>query len=196
MIAGLLGKKLGMTQVFQENGTLVPVTVIQAGPCIVMQVKTKETDGYNAVQLGFEDRKRKNATKPDCGHARKAETEPKRFIREIRGDEADVALGATVSVDIFAEVRSVDVVGVTKGKGFQGVIKRHNFRGQGASHGASKIHRAPGSIGSVVVPLPRLQRHAHAGPHGPRQADHPEPAGCQCGCEQELVAGQRRRTGS
>lgn len=153
MIGGLLGKKLGMTQVFGDNGAVVPVTVIQAGPCHVMQVKTKERDGYDAVQLGFDDRKRKNATKPQSGHARAAKAEPKKFMREVRTHGAqELGLGQTVTVDIFENVPSVDVVGTSKGKGFQGVMKRHNFHGQRASHGASKVHRAPGSIGQASDP--------------------------------------------
>ena len=153
MISGLLGKKLGMTQVFEEDGALVPVTVIQAGPCHVMQVKTQEADGYSAVQLGFEDRRRKNATKPASGHARKARTEPKRFIREIRTDAGEaLALGQTVTVEILKDSQSVDVTGTSKGKGFQGVMRRHGFHGHPASHGASKVHRAPGSIGQAAYP--------------------------------------------
>jgi len=153
MPGGLLGKKLGMTQIFAEDGTLVPVTVIQAGPCRVMQVKTRDSDGYSALQLGFDDRKRKNATKPESGHARKAGIEPKHFVREVRTDEPEkFQLGQTVTVEIFEDADSVDVVGTSKGKGFQGSIKRHKFRGQPASHGASKIHRAPGSIGGASDP--------------------------------------------
>ena len=153
MIAGLLGKKLGMTQVFRDEGARVPVTVIQVGPCRIMQVKKQETDGYDAVQLGFEDRKRKNATKPEQGHARKAKTEPKRFTREIRGATGDdLEVGASVTAEIFEGVTAVDITGISKGKGFQGTMKRHNFHGQPASHGASKIHRAPGSIGQAAYP--------------------------------------------
>lgn len=153
MISGLLGKKLGMTQIFEEDGTLVPVTVIQAGPCQVMQIKTREIDGYDAVQLGFEDRKRKNATKPASGHARKAKTEPKRLLREVRTEgKEDMELGQTVTVEIFEKTDRVDVTGTSKGKGFQGVMKRHGFHGQRASHGASKVHRAPGSIGQAADP--------------------------------------------
>lgn len=153
MISGLLGKKVGMTQVFTEGGAVVPVTVIEAGPCHVMQVKSPETDGYHAVQLGFEDRKRKNATKPECGHAREAKTEPKRFVREIRSSEpVEVERGQVVTVAVFDGVGRVTVTGTSKGKGFQGVIRRHGFHGLGASHGVSKVHRSPGSIGQASDP--------------------------------------------
>jgi large subunit ribosomal protein L3 len=153
MIGGLLGRKLGMTQVFAEDGAMVPVTVIQAGPCQVMQVRTKAKDGYDAVQLGMDDRRRKNATKAESGHARAAKTEPKRFIREVSlGDGDKVELGQTLTLDLFKEAKSLDVVGTTKGKGFQGGVKRYGFHGHPASHGASKDHRAPGSIGSNTDP--------------------------------------------
>lgn len=153
MIGGLLGKKIGMTQVFREDGAIVPVTVIQAGPCRVMQVKTVQTDGYAAVQLGLDDRRRKNATKAESGHARKAKTEPKRFMREVAYDGAEnLELGQVLTAELFKEVRRVDVWGITKGRGFQGGMKRHGFGGHPASHGASKDHRAPGSIGSNTDP--------------------------------------------
>ena len=153
MIGGLLGKKLGMTQLYTDDGTVVPVTAIQAGPCQVMQIKTEEHDGYSAIQIGFHDRKRKNATKPESGHARAAKTEPKYFIREIRsGEDEQLELGQTIGVDIFNDVESVDIIGRTKGKGFQGSIKRHGFHGHSASHGVSKVHRAPGSIGGASDP--------------------------------------------
>ena len=153
MIAGLLGRKLGMTQIYDEAGSLLPVTVIQAGPCKVMQVKTQENDGYCAVQLGMDDRRRKNATKPESGHARAAKVEPQRFIREVATDGGDkLELGQTLTVDLFKEVRRVDVIGTNKGKGFQGGMKRYGFGGHPASHGASKDHRAPGSIGANTDP--------------------------------------------
>jgi len=153
MIGGLLGKKIGMTQIFTEDGTMVPVTVIQAGPCHVLQVKTKANDGYDAVQLGFDDRRRKNSTKPASGHAKKAKVEPKRFLREVGIDASDkFELGQALTVDLFKDAKSVDVIGTTIGKGYQGGMKRHNFGGHPASHGASKDHRAPGSIGSNTDP--------------------------------------------
>ena len=153
MVAGLLGKKIGMTQFFADDGTLLPVTVIQAGPCHVMQVKSKVTDGYDAIQLGFDDRRRKSATKPESGHARAAKTEPKRFIREVAPLGAEkIELGQVITVNIFKDGEHVDVIGTTKGKGFQGGMKRYGFHGHPASHGASKDHRAPGSIGSNTDP--------------------------------------------
>lgn len=149
----LLGKKVGMTQVYDEAGTLLPVTVIQAGPCVVTQVKTVETDGYNAVQLGYDDIKASRRKKPEIGHAAMAETEPKRFVREMRlpDDEAmEYSPGDFVTVSVFADVKSVNVSGTSKGKGFAGVMKRHGFSGFPASHGTERKHRAPGSISSFA----------------------------------------------
>jgi len=149
MMKGILGKKLGMTQVFLEDGRVVPVTVIQAGPCVVLQKKTPETDGYTAIQLGFEDKKEHRANKPEKGHAAKAGTGPKRFIREIRDVDLDqYELGQEIKVDIFSEGELVDVTGTSKGKGFTGAIKRHNQSRGPMSHG-SKYHRRPGSLGSI-----------------------------------------------
>ncbi len=150
MTKGILGRKIGMTQVFAENGELIPVTVIEAAPNVVLQKKTAETDGYNAVQVGLEDKRAKLANKPEQGHAAKANTAPKRFIREFR--DADVAgyeVGQEVKVEIFAEGDTVDVTGISKGKGFQGVIKRHGQSRGPMSHG-SRYHRRPGSMGPVA----------------------------------------------
>src|SRR5436190_619662 len=145
---GILGRKVGMTQVFTDKGERVPVTVIEAGPCKVLQVKSSKTDGYNAVQLGFSDGKEKNISKPVVGHCEKAGSAPKRFIREIRLDgEATEKQGDEVKVNIFDSIKYVDVTGISKGKGFQGVMKRHGFHGLPASHGCSKRHRAPGGLG-------------------------------------------------
>lgn len=147
---GILGKKLGMTQVFREDGTVVPVTVIQAGPCVVMQKKTLENDGYEAIQLGFDDKKESRANRPEIGHAKKANTTPKRYIREIRGVDLDqYEVGQEIKVDIFQTGEFVDVTGTTKGKGFQGAIKRHGFSRGPMAHG-SKYHRGPGSLGSIA----------------------------------------------
>jgi large subunit ribosomal protein L3 len=149
MLAALIGKKIGMTQVYDEAGVLHPVTVIQAEPNTVLQVKTEETDGYNAVQLGAEDVKPHRSTMPLIGHAAKAGTAPKRFCREVRLVEApDVEVGATLDVESFEGVNCVDVVATSKGKGFAGTMKRHNFKGQQASHGVKRKHRSPGSISS------------------------------------------------
>jgi large subunit ribosomal protein L3 len=150
-MAMLLGKKVGMTQVYDELGNLVPVTVIQAGPCMVMQVKTAETDGYNAVQLGFDEIKPARRKHPQIGHAKKANAAPKRFVKEMRlaeDAEQQYEVGNSVTVSVVAEEKFVDVVGTSKGKGFAGVMKRHGFGGFPASHGTERKHRAPGSIAS------------------------------------------------
>ncbi|WP_172370527.1 50S ribosomal protein L3 [Sporosarcina jiandibaonis] len=149
MTKGILGKKIGMTQIFAENGDLIPVTVIEATPNVVLQKKTAETDGYEAIQLGFNDKRDKLSNKPEKGHVAKADTTPKRFIREFRGLDVNAhEVGQEVKVDTFAEGDIVDVVGTSKGKGFQGVIKRHGYSIGSMSHG-SRFHRSPGSIGSV-----------------------------------------------
>ena len=150
MRLGILGKKIGMTRVLDESGQVEPVTVVQAGPCVVLQVKTRQADGYDAVQLGFEDCKPHRSTLPLIGHAAKAGTGPKRFVREIRLDApAEVACGDVVTVQQFADagVSFVDVAGTTKGCGFTGVMKRWGFGGKEASHGVERKHRSAGSIG-------------------------------------------------
>jgi large subunit ribosomal protein L3 len=150
MTKGILGRKIGMTQVFAENGDLIPVTVIEAAPNVVLQKKTVEKDGYEAIQLGFEDLSEKRANKPQIGHAAKANTAPKRFIREIRGANLDeYEVGQEVKVDIFSEGDIVDVTGISKGKGFQGVIKRHGQSRGPMAHG-SRYHRRPGSMGAIA----------------------------------------------
>jgi large subunit ribosomal protein L3 len=150
---GLLGAKLGMTQVFDQNARAVPVTVIQAGPCTVTQVKSPERDGYAAVQLAFGDIKPKRVTKPRAGHFAKAGVEPRRHLVELRtADAADYTLGQTLAADVFAEGDRLDAVGVSKGKGFAGVMKRHGFKGLGASHGTERKHRSPGSVGACATP--------------------------------------------
>ena len=150
MTKGILGRKIGMTQVFAENGDLIPVTVIEATPNVVLQKKTAETDGYEAIQLGFEDKREKLSNKPAKGHVAKANTAPKRFIREFRGlDTANYEVGQEVNVESFAEGDVIDVTGVTKGKGFQGVIKRHGQSRGPMAHG-SRYHRRPGSMGPVA----------------------------------------------
>jgi large subunit ribosomal protein L3 len=149
MTPALIGRKLGMTRIYDEKGTVVPVTVVQAGPCAITQVKTTESDGYFSVQLGFEDCKPKASTFGEIGHAAKAGVGPKRHFREVRLKEAsDKKAGDIVNVELFNEVKHVDVIGVSKGKGFAGVMKRHNFGGLCASHGTERKHRSPGSIAS------------------------------------------------
>jgi large subunit ribosomal protein L3 len=152
MIGGILGKKIGMSQLFQEDGRFVPITVLQAGPCYVLQVKTQEKDGYSAVQLGFEDRREKNTPKPDIVRAQKASTTPKRFIREVLcTDTPPLQPGQSLGAEVFADAKRVDITGVSKGKGFQGPMKRWGFAGGPDTHGSTR-HRAPGSIGSNTDP--------------------------------------------
>ena len=153
MRVGLLGRKVGMTQIFEANGKAVPVTILECGPCTVLLVRTPERDGYSAVQLGFDDKKRKNATAAERGHAKKVNAEPKRYVREIRQNApTDAAEGNTLTVEVFNGVTHVDVVGTSKGRGFAGVMKRHGFRGLRASHGVKRMHRHPGSSGPSADP--------------------------------------------
>jgi large subunit ribosomal protein L3 len=150
----LLGKKIGMSRYFLEDGTNIPVTIVEAGPCVVTQVKSEESDGYNAVQVGFEDVVPSRATMPIIGHDAKANTTPKRYHREVRVDEIeDVELGQSLDVSIFEEVKFVDVIGTSKGKGFQGCMKRYHFKGLEASHGVKRAHRRPGSINGHATNL-------------------------------------------
>ncbi len=152
-MSGLIGKKIGMTSIFDENGKNIPCTVIQAGPCVVTQVRTIDTDGYEAVQLGFDDKAEKSAVKAEMGHAKKAGTSVKRKVVEFKGFEEELKLGDTVTVEHFIEGEFVDVSGTSKGKGFQGVVKRHGFGGVGqATHGQHNRLRAPGSIGAASYP--------------------------------------------
>jgi large subunit ribosomal protein L3 len=148
---GILGRKLGMTQIYVEDGTAIPVTVIQAGPCLVVQRKTAETDGYEAVQIGLVEEKPAKVNQPQGGHFKKAGVAPVRRVEEFRGDSGDLKAGDEVKASIFEEKEWVDIVGTSKGKGFQGVMKRHGFRGGQGGHG-SMFHRAPGSIGSSAYP--------------------------------------------
>ena len=151
-MAGIIGKKIGMTSVYSAEGKNLPCTIIEAGPCVVTQIKTQEKDGYKSVQLGFEEKKEKNTPKAMLGHFSKAKTTPKRKIVEFKGLN-EVNLGDSVTVDQFQEGEFVDVVGTSKGKGFQGVVKRHNFGGVGqATHGQHNRMRAPGSIGAASYP--------------------------------------------
>lgn len=168
---GILGRKIGMTQIYDEAGKVVPVTVVEAGPCNVLQVRTVERDGYEAVQLGFLDKPRRLASRSQRGHVAKLDSkrskaraaagieplpkagcEPKRFVREIRGAAGDLATGSVVTVDLFAEIPAVDVIGTSKGRGFSGAMKRHNFGGQRATHGVKKCHRHLGGTGCSAYP--------------------------------------------
>ena len=151
---GIIGKKVGMTQLFDEKGAVVPVTVIEAGPCYVTQVKTVETDGYNAIQLGFEEVAERKLTKGQKGHLQKAGTPIVRRLREMRSDEGDTTfnLGDVIKADIFQDGEIVDVIGISKGKGFAGAVKRHGFAGGPKTHGQSDRHRATGSRGAGTTP--------------------------------------------
>jgi large subunit ribosomal protein L3 len=152
-VKGLLGTKLGMTQVWDANNRVVPVTVIQAGPCVVTQVRTPDVDGYSAVQLGFGAVKAKSVTKPAAGHFEKAGVTPRKHLVELRtADASTYTLGQELAADVFAEADVIDVTGVTKGKGTAGVMKRHGFGGLRASHGVHRKHRSPGSIGACATP--------------------------------------------
>ena len=164
MVSTILGRKIGMTQVWDEDDNVVPVTVILAGPCTVSQVKTKETDGYDAVQIGFGDIKAKKVNKPMAGHFAKAGVEPMRYLREVRVEDAsEYKPGDQVTVADFAEVKSVDVIGTSKGKGFQGTIKRWNFHRGPMTHG-SRNQRKPGSIGQCAYPA-RVRKGLHMAGH-------------------------------
>lgn len=177
MRVGLLGRKVGMSQIYLEDGKVVPVTVLECGPCTILQVRTEDRDGYHALQLGFQDKKRKQATQPERGHVMKADTEPKRFVREIRQEgpvqldprtligkgavepaegetpgPVDAVEGMTLSVKVFQEIGRVDITGISKGRGYTGVVKRHGFKGLRASHGVQRMHRHPGSSGPSADP--------------------------------------------
>ncbi|MDP9118097.1 MAG: 50S ribosomal protein L3 [Actinomycetota bacterium] len=150
---GILGEKLGMTQVFDENNRMVPVTVVKAGPCVITQIRTQEKDGYTAVQLAYGQIDPRKVTKPVAGHFKAAEVTPRRHLVELRTDSVEAySVGQEINVDVFADGASVDVTGTTKGKGTAGVMKRHGFHGLGAGHGVQRKHRSPGSIGGCATP--------------------------------------------
>jgi large subunit ribosomal protein L3 len=164
---GILGRKLGMTQVFDDENRIVPVTVIEAGPCRVVQLKTPERDGYAAVQLAFGDTKQSRLTKPELGHLKAADAPPQKFLAELRvHDLAGFEIGQVLKADVFAAGERVDVTGISKGHGFSGVMKRHNFAGQGAAHGNHKKHRAPGAIGACATPARVFKGVRMAGQYG------------------------------
>jgi large subunit ribosomal protein L3 len=170
MTKGILGRKVGMTQIYDEAGTCIPVTIVQAGPCHVLQVRSVERDGYEAVQLGFLDKPRRLASRSERGHVAKLEskrskklamagvqapdragTEPKRFIRELRGPVGEAKVGGEITVESLEGVKAVDVTGMTKGRGYTGAMKRHNFGGQRATHGVKKVHRHMGGTGALAA---------------------------------------------
>jgi len=164
---GILGTKLGMTEIFTDDSRAVPVTVIQAGPCVVTQIKTLERDGYQAVQLAYAEARKGKTTKPMEGHYKAAGVKPQRHLVELRTDAASsFTPGQEITVDIFAPGDQTDVVGVSKGKGFSGVMKRHGFRGLGASHGTERKHRSPGSVGACATPSRVFKGMRMAGQHG------------------------------
>jgi large subunit ribosomal protein L3 len=185
MVVGLLGRKVGMTQIFDPTGQVIPVTVLQAGPCHVLQLRTEPRDGYEAVQLGYLDKPRRLASRAARGHvakldskrqkrratagvepSAKADCEPQRFVRELRGPVDGCQVGQELKVDIFADVKAVDIVGTSKGRGTAGVMKRHKFHGQRASHGVKKVHRHAGSIGCNTDPHHVFKGHRMAGHYG------------------------------
>ena len=153
MVDGILGKKVGMTQIFDESGTAIPVTVIEAGPCPIVQIKTVDGDGYQAVQLGFGHRKENKFNRPERGHFKKADVETCRYLKEFRADSLDgLSVGSQIDVGIFSSGEYVDVAGTSKGRGFAGVVKRWGFKGGRASHGSEQDLRRPGSIGASAYP--------------------------------------------
>ena len=167
---GLIGKKIGMTSVFSADGKNLPCTVIEVGPCVVTQLKTADKDGYEAVQIGFEEKKAKHTTKPMEGHFKKAGVAPQRHLAEFSGFNSELKLGDTLTVDLFAEGDFVDIQGVSKGKGYQGVVKRHGFGGVGqATHGQHNRLRAPGSVGACSYPAKVFKGMRMAGQMGNRK---------------------------
>ncbi len=168
MRVGLLGRKVGMTQIYEPDGTAVPITVLECGPCTVLQIRTAERDGYHALQLGFDDKKRKSASKAERGHCKKVDAEPKRFVREFRQEApaADIKEGQTLTVDVFNGIAGVDVTGTSKGRGFTGAMKRHGFKGLRATHGVKRMHRHPGSSGPSADPSRTRKGIRKPGHHG------------------------------
>lgn len=188
-VPGILGRKIGMTQIYDDAGSVIPVTVVEAGPCHVLQIRTAEKDGYEAVQLGFVDKPRRLAARSERGHVAKLESkrakkrstngvaavakadcEPKKFIREIRGAAGDLAVGAEVSVAALEGVERVDVVAISKGRGFAGAMKRHNFSGQRATHGVKKCHRALGGTSGSAFPSRVMKGRRMPGRYGGSQS--------------------------
>lgn len=170
MKKAIIGRKVGMTQIFDENGKVVPVTVIEAGPCTVIQKKTAEKDGYSAIQLGFEDVAEKKLTKPEIGHLKKADAGLKKYLKEFKLEDADnMEIGAEIKADVFAEGDKVDITGISKGKGYAGVIKRHGAQRTPTSHGGGPVHRHAGSMGSTSSPSRIFKGKIGAGHMGAEQ---------------------------
>jgi large subunit ribosomal protein L3 len=170
MVKAIIGKKVGMTQIFDENGKVVPVTVIEAGPCVVTQKKEPDSDGYSSVQLGFEDVAEKKLNKPELGHLKKSGVSPKRHLKEFRlDDSSSLNIGDTLKADVFAEGDRVDITGISKGKGFQGAIKRYGAQRTPTSHGGGPVHRHAGSMGSTSSPSRIFKGKIGAGHMGSEQ---------------------------
>jgi len=170
MVKAIIGKKVGMTQIFDDNGKVVPVTVIEAGPCVVVQKKTEENDGYNSVQLGFQDVKERKLTKPQLGHIKKAGVPARKYLKEFRlEDTSSLNVGDELKADVFAEGDKIDVTGISRGKGFSGVIKRHGASRTATSHGGGPVHRHAGSMGAGSDPARIFKGKMGAGQMGTEQ---------------------------
>ena len=170
MVKAIIGKKVGMTQIFDDNGKVLPVTVIQAGPCVVVQKKTDENDGYNAVQLGFQDVKDRRLTKPQAGHLKKAGVPAKKYLKEFRlDDSSELSVGDELKADIFAQGDKADITGISRGKGYSGVIKRHGASRTATSHGGGPVHRHAGSMGAGTDPARIFKGKMGAGQMGAQQ---------------------------
>jgi len=170
MVKAIIGKKVGMTQIFDDNGKVIPVTVVEAGPCVVVQKKTDENDGYESVQLGFQDIKERKLTKPEIGHLKKADVTMKKYLKEFRlEDITALNVGDELKADVFAEGDKVDVTGTSRGKGFAGVVKRHNKGRNRMSHGGGPVHRHAGSMGAGTTPGKIFKGHMGAGQMGNEQ---------------------------
>jgi len=170
MVKAIIGKKVGMTQIFDEKGRVLPVTVIQAGPCVVVQKKTEENDGYNAVQLGFQDVKDRRLTKPQAGHLKKAGVSTKKYLKEFRLDDtSELSVGDEIKADVFAQGDKADITGISRGKGYSGVIKRHGASRTATAHGGGPVHRHAGSMGAGTDPARIFKGKMGAGQMGAQQ---------------------------
>ena len=197
MQKAIIGKKIGMTQIFDEKGRVVPVTVVEAGPCVVTQKKTVENDGYDAIQVGFGDQKPQRVSKPLTGHFKKGDVAPKKTLKEFRmSDCAAYNVGDLIKADVFENGDKVDVTGVSKGKGYAGVIKRWNFQRLKESHGSGPVARHGGSIGSCSDPSRVVPRQEDGRPSGKRESHRSESAGCQGGRREQPYRYQGRDSGS
>jgi len=170
MVKAIIGKKVGMTQIFDDNGKVLPVTVLQAGPCVVVQKKTEENDGYNSIQLGFQDVKDRRLTKPQAGHLKKAGVSAKKYLKEFRlDDSSELSVGDELKADVFAEGDKADITGISRGKGYSGVIKRHGASRTAMAHGGGPVHRHAGSMGAGTDPARIFKGKMGAGQMGAQQ---------------------------